>query len=556
MTLRVASDRPEFRFAAFVLVSVAVLAGAWLRLSNLATEPLRADELNHYYAAESLRATGTPLLPSGEWYGRALDYTRLVSLALEWTAVPEIATRVPSALFGSLALLILAVGAWRLAGAWPAFWTTALMAFAPALLEQSRNGRMYTMQLAFGLVAMLAGWVIVREAGRPRRPDARGVARKWAWAAAALLAWTFCLRLQVTSLSVAAAWVTAMTTAAFFDVRRWRAQALLTSVPLQLVLLSALAAAGIVLMQPDILHSLANRAGEVPYWARAIGSERLSYARVVLGTVPPLSWVAPIAIAAVVLRRRSLGAYLLAWLAVPLLLHTLLPWKATRFVLLALPALLLLLGCAIAMAIGVVRDAVRKATRRYGGFAREAVAHAAAGALGVALLLANPALVLAAWQVSAHRPAEWRTSEAVLRAALAEDPVPIGHANSLPALHYWGRLDFTVNEGLRERWLSESDRARRGMPEGAGYAILPMGAADLYTGAPVLSTPEAIRTHFAAAGGVIIGIDPDRAVLEGVRGELLDVLEAEAVELCHGSCGRMRLYRWRLGATSTVVRVQ
>jgi hypothetical protein len=171
-------------------------------------------------------------------------------------------------------------------------------------------------------------------------------------------------------------------------------------------------------------------------------------------------------------------------------------------------------------------------------------------------VLLNPALLAAVRAAGASPPAEWSESRALLLAMPAAGRLPIGHANSLPALHYWGRLDFTVNEGLRERWLSSHERARHGLPDGIGYVQLPMGSPDMYTGAPVLSSPDAIRTHFASAGGVLIGVDPDRVVLEGVQAELLKVLREEATELCNGRCGRMLLFHWRLDAATSVVTLQ
>lgn len=541
MTLSGKRIAPEELLPAVLLLLV-VAAGLLLRFDGLADQPLRADELNHLYVAESVRDGGGPVLPSGEYYVRGLSYSRLVAVALAFTGAPELATRLPSALFGSLLLILFAAIAWRLGGAWMSLWSTALMAVFPIALEQSRNGRFYTMQLTFGLIALYAGWMVVRRAGSILPPDRAMRRRAWFWAFVTLGSWAACVALQITTLSVAAAWFLTLAAAAAADLQRWRSAALRTSVPLQLLLVLAAGVLVFLAANPGLPAFLWARMLETPYWARAVGSEEMSYARAVLTSIPPLGLLTPLAFFVMVRRRPRLGSYLLVWFLVPLAVHELMPWKATRFVLLALPAMLLALAYAISYGLGEMRKVIRRVMPQRAGLIAEVGGRIAVGALAIPLLV-NPSFVAAARAVGAGEPPEWRLSGEVLRERGLER-VPVGHASSLPALHYWGRLDFTVNEGLRERWVNENERARFGLPPGNGYAELPMGAPDLYTGAPVLASPESIRTHFGYAGAVLIGIDPDRATIDGVRPELLEVLETRGEELCQGRCGRMRLYLW------------
>jgi hypothetical protein len=84
------------------LLLVAVVAGAaYVRMSDLAAMDFTLEELNHYHAGKSLARSEGPRLPSGEWYGRGVEYSWMGAWTAKWIDTPEIALRMPSALFGT-----------------------------------------------------------------------------------------------------------------------------------------------------------------------------------------------------------------------------------------------------------------------------------------------------------------------------------------------------------------------------------------------------------------------------------------------------------------------
>jgi hypothetical protein len=126
----------------------------------------------------------------------------------------------------------------------------------------------------------------------------------------------------------------------------------------------------------------------------------------------------------------------------------------------------------------------------------------------------------------------WHATAAILRRTPDLAGFPLAATSPLPALRYWGRLDFTVQPALRERW------------SGSGYELAPVGASDVYAGVPVLPGPGDIRSAFADRPGVIIGIDRKYVESRNIDPALIDTLQQNATELCRGRCGTMRLYRW------------
>ncbi|MDL1876058.1 hypothetical protein FBQ85_12935, partial [Cytophagia bacterium CHB2] len=55
--------------------------GIFMRFYQLHVSSIWIDELNHYYAADSLVKTGEAVFPSGEPNERALWYSQLVALS-------------------------------------------------------------------------------------------------------------------------------------------------------------------------------------------------------------------------------------------------------------------------------------------------------------------------------------------------------------------------------------------------------------------------------------------------------------------------------------------
>ncbi|MGH7555169.1 MAG: ArnT family glycosyltransferase, partial [Longimicrobiales bacterium] len=253
-----------------------IVGGCALRLVDLGNAPLRNDELNHYYVARSIERGDDPVLPSGEWYLRGIDYTRLVGLTLDRIEPTELAVRLPSALLGCLGLVLFASIAWVLVGPWAAVIATLLFALYPEAIHQSRSGRFYTMQLLYGLSALYAGWRALG-AGLPREQDGSRWNEAWAWTLVTIAALLLAARVQVVTLSGALAWAVCVAATAASDVRAWKAAALRWSVPLQLTMLAVAASLVFVTLRPDAVTQGLVRALAIPHWASAGGFQNANY---------------------------------------------------------------------------------------------------------------------------------------------------------------------------------------------------------------------------------------------------------------------------------------
>ncbi|MFQ5601689.1 MAG: ArnT family glycosyltransferase [bacterium] len=119
--------------------------GGFLRLYNLGGPSVWVDELNHFYAGKSLLENGTPALPSGELYSRALLYSKMVAYSFKLFEINEFSLRLPSALFGLLCILLVYFVARRFFGTTPALLSALFTAISPFAIGWSRISRMYTL---------------------------------------------------------------------------------------------------------------------------------------------------------------------------------------------------------------------------------------------------------------------------------------------------------------------------------------------------------------------------------------------------------------------------
>jgi hypothetical protein len=538
------------RWLPIAVLAVTVLGTSYLRLAHLGANELWNDELYHYFAAQALKRGEGPLLPSGEVYDRGLDITHMVAFTTDHFSPIETASRLPTAVFGVLNVVLFAAVAWCVAGPWAAVAAALLLGIYPEAVFQSRYTRFYTYQLNFGLVAFYAGWQLVRRAGRRAPIAGAELATTWAWAAVALVALGLAARVQLTTLSTAVGLGVAVGLAAAVDLVARGRRAWLDSVPLALAAVAVLAVLFLILRHNFFgwVDYLIRSSQFVPLWRRRLapdGGSPLEYYWMLSAAFPLVISLAPVLFAVVALRNWRLATYLSVWFAVPFLIHSfLLPWKQTRFIFLAVPGLFLL--AAIALAIVWER-----------AYALVAGALEARGVRGprAPRLLAGAAVTIAALFAIATTPAfnqsrkmlhgnlgpsttdDYRAIARIIREIPGSDSIPLGTGSPLRSLLYWPRVDFVVRRSFLER----------PKPGGAEWqdrfpTVQPEGTPDFYTGAPVIPSPSGIRQRFAAQGAVIIL--PDEVVEHGNIPRLLDTLEAKGVEICRGRCGTAKVYYW------------
>jgi hypothetical protein len=530
-----------------VALALTLALATYLRLANLGRYELWSDELYAHFAARSLQQGAGPLLPSGEAYWRGIDVTRLIAVANEHVAPLELATRLPAALFGILNVALFSLVAWRMAGAWAAVAAALLLAIYPEAVFQSRYARFYTYQLNFGLIALLAGWEIVRHAGAREPPARARLHAAQLWAAVAVVVLLLAARVQVTTLSAVTGLALAFLLAGVADLHARGRAAWRESVALQLAAAGTAALVVVAAAAPQMIRGLVTLSQFTPLWYERASDGDPSvraYYWSLSEAFPALISLCPIVFLYVVARDRRLGTYLLVWFAVPFLLHSFLfPWKQPRFILLAVPALLLAGAIALVALLRAVHDVALRALAARGPLGRRArvAAGVAVAAASLVALVTTPAFNdarrLAAGPMRRTMGDDYREVARLIRAVPGSDSIPLGSVSPLRSLLYWGRVDFTVRYNFLERIVADDGGRRMRMHE--------EGVRDFYSGVPVLASPEAIRQRFASRGRVLIV--PERTQAEDVP-PLLDTLEARAEELCRGRCGGLQLYLWDLGA--------
>lgn len=527
-----------------LVLTLVVLAGTYFRMADLGKSDFGADELYQVYAAQSLQEGNGPRLPSGRIYTRGIDVTHLVRLSVEQFGPSRWAVRLPSAFFGVLSLVAFAAVIWSMAGPWAAVWATALLAVYPEAVEQSRALRFYAYQLFWGILALYTGWRTLREAGLSTGPTRAQMLMHWGWAAMTLVFLSMAVRVQVVTLSVAAGWGVCVLLAAAADLFARGTTALRTSMPLQLTTAGVLALLLLLVTVPHELLGLVKRSQSVPAWAVAAGTgSPLTYYYSLSETYPILVGLLPLILLACIIWRPRLGLYFTIWFSVPLFLHSLIfPWKASRYVLLAMPALFGAAGVAAAWGAGSLRRWLAEAGGRLSvsTLMRDRLASAFVGFASVVFWATMPAVSRVRSEIDSPSSQPWSVAASIVQSRPDLAGVPVGHMRPLHALMYFDRLDFIVKRsslpalddpGSVEEWQS---------------VLAPPGTLDNEVGRPVLPTPDLIREWFRDAGSVLIGFDTTYVRIDNVDDELYRVLTAEADELCQGRCGRMNLYHWPL----------
>lgn len=133
------------------LLSVA----AYFRLPGLGELGLYGDEDLTAMAVQGILSDGYPHMPSGMAYWRAFPYSYLAGGISWWNGLSELSIRLPSAIFGIVTILFFYQLSKRFTGKIPAVMAAWLLALSGWHIDLSREGRMYSMFLAFSLLTLL-----------------------------------------------------------------------------------------------------------------------------------------------------------------------------------------------------------------------------------------------------------------------------------------------------------------------------------------------------------------------------------------------------------------
>lgn len=148
--IRYPNDQPTaLSWSILIMVTV---AGAVIRLWGLDNIGLHGDEEVMGLAARGILETGSPYLPSGMYYARALPQLYLMSASTFLFGDNEWAMRLPSVLVGTLAIFIAYfLGRRFLAVKWSIMFA-AVVALLPVLISLSQTARMYAFYVTFAML--------------------------------------------------------------------------------------------------------------------------------------------------------------------------------------------------------------------------------------------------------------------------------------------------------------------------------------------------------------------------------------------------------------------
>ena len=150
------------RTVLIAVLSLLVLLGLGMRVSNLSAEGLSEDELNKLQAVADYRANGLTAANGEHPFLMKALQTSTVFLADKWNASsfgaakpisPETALRLPGAIFGALTMVLVYLLAAELFGAEVGLIAAALWAFDPIAIGLNRIAKEDTFLLFFFLLA-------------------------------------------------------------------------------------------------------------------------------------------------------------------------------------------------------------------------------------------------------------------------------------------------------------------------------------------------------------------------------------------------------------------
>ena len=421
--------------------AVAAIALA-TRLPGLAHEPW-GDELYHILAARDYLETGVFGINGGQ-YPRSAAYSEMVAGLYQLFGVSPVVARLPALIAAILTIVVLFV--WlRRSGERLAAWVAAgVLIFTPDLVEQAQYARFYPLQHLFLLLGAVATAALLSS-------SRASPARIATLAAAAAMSVAVALYFQTLTIIGAAGlaagavliagpgWLSAAPPR-----RRW------------LVIGGGalmLAGGALVLFELDFGRRLLELATYTDLWAEGSRNEIRYYHWLLLDDYPTAWTLFPLLAVLALVRRPRMTILALAVFGVGLLAHTLLAWKAPRYISYTLPFFALVVGLGVAQAVPMIRGMLRRAVPgdSAGGPALQTVLLAGCAAF---ILLTNSAftqtLRLVMRDNSVLYPGgptptlSWTLAAPALAPLAAEADVVVS-TEDLEAIWFFDRLDYVLD---------------------------------------------------------------------------------------------------------------
>jgi uncharacterized membrane protein len=153
---------PYRRLATAIALVFVIALSAWLRWLYVADVGLHVDEFSTLWGSRQVMNSGLPLMPSGVLYTRGLFSTYLIAAAGKLFGLTIIVGRMPSLIFGVLAVMatfFLGRRSWNERVGWLA---AILLALLPEAIEASGRARFYAPLSLWSLLAVGILFLAVR----------------------------------------------------------------------------------------------------------------------------------------------------------------------------------------------------------------------------------------------------------------------------------------------------------------------------------------------------------------------------------------------------------
>ncbi|MGO4169548.1 hypothetical protein [Novosphingobium sp. YAF33] len=519
-----AKDR-EFsgRIYTVVLITL-VLAAFAIRVCSGMTRVILHDEFYHYFAGLSFGQSGTFAIGNGE-YVRAAPYTALTALSMLAFGDGLLALRLPAILSGTL--LVAAVALWlQRSSRFAALAAATLLAFDYFGIQLSGFARFYTLHGLMVWLGAVGTYTLVTKKHSP--------ARAAMLVMAVVSAFALALELQILTLiciAALAAW--AVLDRLLFvgkpiriDNRKMAA--------LLAVLLAILVAALALSPLPKLLVSLYARFWNAAPWSRQSQFNYLYYVQF-MRSYGLLAYLFPLGLICAWFFDKRKALFLSVLFVVPLLIASVAPQKAERYVFSAFPFFLALW----ALAAGWVFDIVRQQASRRDWPAWRApllTAILALAVLGSAYnFRSNPGRIatfvrsgdiVSPEKMKRSRNFDWGPWLPALRGAVSGYDKIVG-VDDMRTLYFLGRLDLMLNRTIQ--WdLSHEEFAR-----------------DTRTGVLMISEPNSIELYIRCTRSGVIIVPEGRWRDYSVISSTADAIEKVATRSRLPADMPFRIYTWK-----------
>ena len=482
------------------------------------------DEFYHYFAGLSFAQDGTFAIGAGH-YVRAAPYTALTGLSMLAFGDGLLALRLPAMISGIL--LVASVALWLQRWSRPAALVAAgLLAIDTFGLQLAGFARFYTLHALMVWLASIGTYALITQ---PRPPF-----RKALLAAGIAGALALALDLQIlTLISIVALALWAVLD--FAIVSEGRARALFgRKLALTLVVLACIALA-ILAMSPlgELATSLYDRFWNAALWSQGSQSDYLFYFQS-LRSYGLLTYLFPVALVAAWRFDRRMALFLAMMFVVPVLIASIAPQKAPRYIFYAIPFFLAIWAVAAAWAL---EAATQHASRRnLPGWSAPALL------LAMAVLLVGSAYnfrsnaarlktfaqtgdVVSREEMRKSRNFDWAPWTPMLRQAVSGTEKLVG-VDDMRTLYFLGRLDLMLNRTVQ--WdLTQQEFAR-----------------DTRTGVLMASQPRSIELYIKCTRSGAIIVPEGRWREFSVIPSTADAIQRHATRVNLPADAPFQVYRW------------